>query len=200
MKLENFNLNNEKIELIHKYIKLLTEYNQKFNLISKHTVDDILDRHIIDSLQLVKYIDSNAKKIADLGSGAGLPGIVLAIALDNIEFCLVESNGKKASFLQTVVKELGLLNVKVVNDRIETLQGKGIYFDIITARALASLDILWSLSANILGNNGYTLFLKGRKHKEETSALLKKNKGLKIDFLDALVEESKIVKIHKKGK
>ncbi len=200
MKLENFNLSNEKIELIHRYIKLLTEYNQKFNLISKHTVDDILDRHIIDSLQLTKYIDNNATKIADLGSGAGLPGIVLAIALDNIDFYLVESNGKKASFLKAVVKELGLLNVNVVNDRIETLQDKGMCFNIITARALASLDVLWGMSANILENNGYTLFLKGRKHQEEVDVLLRKKKDLKVELLDALIEESKIVKIHKKGK
>ncbi len=200
MKLEDFNLTENQLQQINRYIELLTEYNQKFNLISKHTVDSILDRHVIDCMQITNYIDKNAElKIADFGSGAGLPGIIVAIVLSNASVFLIESNSKKTSFLNVVKNELGLKNVVIYNDRIENIN-KANGFDIVTARALASLDVLWKLTKPLLKPNGYTLFLKGRKHKEETELLLKRDKNIYIETLSAILEDSKIIKINKKGK
>ncbi len=109
----------EKIETIKKYITLLLEFNARKNLISKNTIPIIWTRHIIDCLQILKFIKKDTETIVDLGSGSGLPGILIAIALSEKKIVLVEKSPLKASFLDFVKDNLSLQNVIIINKAID---------------------------------------------------------------------------------
>ncbi len=150
-------------EKLERYAQLLKERNDEFNLIGRGTIDHIWERHIVDSLQLTKYLNQG-DCILDFGSGAGLPGIILAIA--GFETISVESIAKKCSFQQEIVDELGL-NCQIVNERIENFHVKRDL--IITARAVAPLKKIFSLSHKHIEKAQKSLFLKGRNYKKEIS-------------------------------
>lgn len=140
---KKYNVSHETYEKLKNYQALVLEWNSKFNLISKSTETTIWERHIVDSLQLIKYITNEDKILLDLGSGAGFPGVVLAIACQEIypdlQINLVESIGKKTAFLHAVNEQLNL-NMEIHQERIEKLNiGK---VDVITSRALAALPKL----------------------------------------------------------
>ena len=140
---KKYNVSHETYEKLKNYQALVLEWNSKFNLISKSTEATIWERHIVDSLQLTKYITNEDKILLDLGSGAGFPGVVLAIACQEIypdlQINLVESIGKKTAFLRAVNEQLNL-NMEIHQERIEKLNiGK---VDVITSRALAALPKL----------------------------------------------------------
>ena len=140
---KKYNVSHETYEKLKNYQALVLEWNSKFNLISKSTEATIWERHIVDSLQLIKYITNEDKILLDLGSGAGFPGVVLAIACQEIypdlQINLVESIGKKTTFLRAVNEQLNL-NMEIHQERIEKLNiGK---VDVITSRALAALSKL----------------------------------------------------------
>lgn len=140
---KKYNVSHETYEKLKNYQALVLEWNSKFNLISKSTETTIWERHIVDSLQLIKYITNEDKILLDLGSGAGFPGVVLAIACQEIypdlQINLVESIGKKTAFLRAVNEQLNL-NMEIHQERIEKLNiGK---VDVITSRALAALPKL----------------------------------------------------------
>ncbi len=140
---KKYNVSHETYEKLKNYQALVLEWNSKFNLISKSTEATIWERHIVDSLQLIKYITNEDKILLDLGSGAGFPGVVLAIACQEIypdlQINLVESIGKKTAFLHAVNEQLNL-NMEIHQERIEKLNiGK---VDVITSRALAALPKL----------------------------------------------------------
>lgn len=140
---KKYNVSHETYEKLKNYQALVLEWNSKFNLISKSTEATIWERHIVDSLQLIKYITNEDKILLDLGSGAGFPGVVLAIACQEIypdlQINLVESIGKKTTFLRAVNEQLNL-NMEIHQERIEKLNiGK---VDVITSRALAALPKL----------------------------------------------------------
>lgn len=140
---KKYNVSHETYEKLKNYQALVLEWNSKFNLISKSTEATIWERHIVDSLQLIKYITNEDKILLDLGSGAGFPGVVLAIACQEIypdlQINLVESIGKKTAFLRAVNEQLNL-NMEIHQERIEKLNiGK---VDVITSRALAALPKL----------------------------------------------------------
>lgn len=141
------------------YEKLLVEWNDKFNLtrIIKH--EDVLIKHFIDSIYSINFYDFNNKIIADLGSGAGFPGIVLAIIFPNSKFTLIESNGKKCSFLLEVINQLKLANVEVKNARIEEANLKE-HFDVALSRALSELNILLELAIPLLKVGGSLIAYK----------------------------------------
>ncbi len=198
----NFILNNEEETKIKNYQEMLIDHQKETNLISNNTVNNIWERHIIDSAQLHPLINSNKEKaslkIADLGTGAGLPGVVLAILNKKNNYFLIESNGKKTKFLDKVKKEIQLDNVEILNIRIEDLILKQEKFNIILSRALCKLDKLYDYSKELLNNNGVGLFLKGKTYQEELTNLLKKHKNLedKITLIQSITnEESKIIKI-----
>ncbi|MBU6236020.1 MAG: 16S rRNA (guanine(527)-N(7))-methyltransferase RsmG [Alphaproteobacteria bacterium] len=127
------------------YHDLLLKWQKAVNLVSLATISDAWNRHFEDSLQLLDMIPENAKTLIDIGSGAGFPGLVLAIARPDLEVHLVESDQKKGTFLLTVSRETGAKNVHVHSERIESalprLQG-----DVVTARALAPLGKLLTLT------------------------------------------------------
>lgn len=145
---------------------LVETWTAKINLISKGDVPLIWERHIRDSLSLVPFIPSGVGRAIDLGSGAGFPGMVLAIAT-GVHFTLVESDTRKAAFLMEAARQTGA-PVKVVNARIE--QTKIEPAQLITARALAPLDKLLGLAVPILLEHGVCLFPKGPNADAELTA------------------------------
>jgi len=165
---EKYNVSRETLSDLKTFQNMVLEWNNKFNLISKSSVAEIWSRHILDSLQLKQFITKNDKIMYDFGSGAGFPAIVLAIAakteFPDLKISLIESIGKKTIFLNEVKRKLNL-DIEVINDRIENL--KLPKADIITSRALASLDKLL-FYANLFSNSKTRLiFPKGEKWSQE---------------------------------
>ncbi len=162
-----FDVSRETLASLSAYVALLEEWQARINLVSSNTLPDIWHRHILDSAQLLAYLPVSParqrREILDIGSGAGFPGLVLAI-LGAGDVQLVESDQRKAIFLQTVIRELGL-SAHVSNQRIETLPA--CRPDVITARALASLPKLISLIAPQLHTDLTCLFLKGESVGQE---------------------------------
>jgi 16S rRNA (guanine527-N7)-methyltransferase len=143
---------------------LLIKWNKTHNLVSRETVDALWPRHIADSLQLLPLVGASDRVFLDIGSGGGFPAIPLAIALRR-QHILVEPVGKKASFLKAVSRELRL-DLRVENRRAEDV-GDFPQIDVITARALARLTDVFSLSARFWGANTQALLHKGRDYSEE---------------------------------
>lgn len=154
---------------IEKYIKILLEWQKHVNLISKNTLDKIYERHILDSAQLFDLIPSNIEYLVDVGSGAGFPGIVLAILNKNNNFSiknivLVESDNKKATFLKEINRQLSL-NITVRSERIEKIYD--IKANVITARAFAELNKILKLCKEIVSRETIFILPKGSTVDEE---------------------------------
>jgi 16S rRNA (guanine527-N7)-methyltransferase len=152
---------------------MVLEWNNKFNLISKSSAEDIWNRHILDSLQLLKFISNKAEKLYDFGSGAGFPGMVLAIAtkdiFPNLKVSLMESIRKKTTFLNEVKTKLNL-DVDIYNERVENLELTKA--DIITSRAMASLEKLLNYAYPFCKKETELLFLKGKTWEDEIKTAL----------------------------
>ena len=158
----------EKLEL---YKDLLIEWNNKFNLTTIVLDEDIYLKHFYDSICLVKATDLNNKKLLDFGTGAGFPGMVIAILFNNSNITLLESNNKKVSFLEHVKKELELKNVNIICDRVENYaKNNREKFDIVTCRAVSNLNIIMELSTALLKINGLFLPLKSNVEEELNKA------------------------------
>jgi 16S rRNA (guanine527-N7)-methyltransferase len=150
------------------YLALLDRWNRTYNLTAIRDPRDMVGKHLLDSLAMHPYID--AGHLADLGAGAGLPGIPLAIAKPALRVTLVESNGKKARFLREAVRTLGLANARVAESRAEALDEPGAY-DAITARALATLPLIIELGGHLLKPGGRLLAMKGAVPDDEIAGL-----------------------------
>lgn len=156
-------------EKLSAYEALLRKWQTSVNLVGPETLADAKTRHFADSAQLAAHIPADAKTLFDLGSGAGFPGMVLAMLRPDLDVHLIESDGKKCSFLRTVSRETST-HVTIHNERIEGLSVATLPVpDIITARALAPLDGLldyaWPLIC--LNPSIFLLFLKGEKTETE---------------------------------
>ncbi|MGA9342736.1 MAG: 16S rRNA (guanine(527)-N(7))-methyltransferase RsmG [Rhodanobacteraceae bacterium] len=154
------------IESLLDYVGLLQQWNAAYNLTSVRDARGIISRHLLDSLAIARYVVGET--LADLGSGAGLPGIPLAVAAPRRRFTLVDSNGKKTRFLREVVRKLGLRNVEVAECRVEQVDGR---FDCVTARAFASLADMLKLGGRLLADDGTWLAQKGRLPRDELAAV-----------------------------
>ena len=155
------------------YLALLLRWNQAYNLTAVRDPGEMVSKHLLDSLAMHPHVDAIAEAggcLADLGTGAGLPGIPLAIAKPGLRVTLVESAGKKARFMREAVRQLGLTNVRVAESRIEALDEPG-HFDAITARALATLPLIIELGGHLLKPEGRLLAMKGAYPSEEIAAL-----------------------------
>ncbi|MER9404940.1 16S rRNA (guanine(527)-N(7))-methyltransferase RsmG [Mesorhizobium caraganae] len=158
----------ETFERLVAFQQLFLKWSRSINLAAPSTLDDVWGRHILDSAQLAR-IAPEAKRWADLGSGGGFPGLVLAFLLverDGASIDLVESNRKKASFLQAVIGQFGL-PARVVARRIDDSYALVSTPEIVTARALAALPALLDLSAPWLTKGSRALFHKGRDYRAE---------------------------------
>lgn len=179
-----------KIQLT-KYVDFLIEYNNKINLIGKSTINDIWDRHITDSLQLTKNIDNYNIKIADLGSGAGLPGIPLSI-IGIKEVHLFEKSVRKCEFLEQA-KNFSNNKIIVRNENLNEIKKES--FDIIVSRALADLNTLLHFSKNLSTKSTKLLFLKGKKIYNEIEEA-KKYWHFDYKLIDSITsDEGKIIEI-----
>lgn len=157
------NVSRETIALLSVYADLLKKWSGVKNLVARSTLDDVWTRHFADSLQLLAYA-KGAKTWADLGSGAGFPGLVLAIALTSehgAEVHLIESDNRKCAFLREVARETGAPAI-VHHGRIEDEAGRLQGIEIVTARALAPMGKLLDMAAPLLESGARGLFQKGR--------------------------------------
>ena len=125
-----------KQEKLINYLDILVKWNKVFNLTSVQTKQEMISRHLLDSLSIMPWC--KGERFLDVGTGAGLPGIPLAIAFPDKFFVLIDSNGKRTRFLHEAVSSLNLTNVMIVNDRVESFQSLN-KFDVITSRAYSSL-------------------------------------------------------------
>ena len=151
------------------YVALLDRWNRTYNLTAIRDAGEMVGKHLLDSLAMHAHVEG-VQRLADLGTGPGLPGIPLAIVHPQLQVALVESNGKKARFLREAVRKLELGNAQVIESRIEAFDAPG-QFDAITARALATLPLLLQLGGHLLGPQGRLLAMKGVVPEDEIAAL-----------------------------
>lgn len=155
------------------YLALLVRWNAAYNLTAIRDPREMVTKHLLDSLAMHAFVDpfvASGRALADLGTGAGLPGIPLAIVKPGLNVTLVESNGKKARFMRQAVRELGLADVRVAESRIEALDEPGAYAAI-TARALATIPLILELGGPLLAADGVLLAMKGTMPVDELSRL-----------------------------
>jgi len=167
------------------YVELLERWNAAYNLTAVRDPAEMVTRHLLDSLAILPHVAGAT--LADLGSGAGLPGIPLAIAAPEREILLVDSNGKKARFLREAVRKLALAKTRIAEARVENVEGT---FDCITARAFASLGDMLAWGGHLLAPGGRWLALKGRFPDDELAAVpdafeVEKTLQMNVPGLDA---------------
>jgi 16S rRNA (guanine527-N7)-methyltransferase len=150
-------------KLVH-YIQLIARWNKAFNLTAIRDVEEMVSKHLLDSLAVQPFVEGNL--VLDVGSGAGLPGIPFAITSPDKHFVLLDSNGKKTRFLMQVKIDLKLDNVDVVNKRVEEYHpmkdGHRIYFDVITARAYATTDDILNSTSHLQDEATRILVMQGK--------------------------------------
>ena len=161
--IKQFKINSHQEKLLDTYIFNLKKYNKHTNLVGGSTLKDPWKRHILDCLQILPKLNNYNCSILDMGTGAGLPGLLLNImGCQNVT--LVDSNNKKINFLEKIKKEMSL-NAKIILDRVENLENQK--YDVITSRALANLNKLFTYSHNFLKKNTVLIFLKGKTVNDE---------------------------------
>jgi 16S rRNA (guanine527-N7)-methyltransferase len=173
---------------VKRFITALQAENEKHNLISRKSLPEDINKHIDDSLQIFSFIEMNDKKVADIGTGAGFPGLIMAMARPNMEMTLIESDQKKSTFLQQMVKELQLNNVTVIKNRVEEIGRDPNFrgnFDYCTSRAVTSVNVLLEYGIPLLKTGGKLLLWKGRNYKNELEQA-----EIALELLNAKVIES----------
>lgn len=175
-------------ESFEKYFSLLSEWNEKINLTAITEREEVWTKHFYDSLVGEKYIPNNAR-VLDIGSGAGFPGIPIKIVRPDTEVTLLDSVGKKVNFLSLVINEIGLDKIKAVHSRIEDLKEKESY-DIVTARAVARLNVLLEYALPFVKVGGAFLAYKSVLSAEEIEEA-----KLALDILGGEVEAADDEKI-----
>lgn len=169
----------EQLNQLDKYYELLIEWNNKINLTRITKKEEVYLKHFYDSITLIKAIDLNKDlEVCDIGTGAGFPGIVLKIMFPNLKITLVDALNKRVEFLKIVIKELNLKQIEVIHNRAEeyTKENKN-KFDLITARAVAKLNIISEICIPAVKVNGYFIPMKAQIEEEikDTTFLNKLN-------------------------
>ena len=194
---ENLGFSDEKIDKISKYIDLLLIFNKKYNLISKSTEKDVWNRHILDSAQIIKYIDFKKDHIlSDFGSGAGLPGVILSIANTNPNFHvkLYEKSPVKRAFLSDIKK------ITKFDIEANVYDYKVIKTNYIVCRAFKKLDLIFDISREKVKNPHKLIILKGKNALNDLKKL-PKDKNYRYKTVDSISEkDSKIIIASKNGK
>lgn len=155
-------------ERVLAYIDLIAKWNRVYNLTAIRETDKALTHHVLDSLAVLPHIPGD--RIADVGSGAGLPGIPLALARPSWQVTLIESSHKKSSFLRQVIADLELSNATVLGARVEAVQPGG-GFDVVISRAFADLPEFARLAGHLLAPGGVLVAMKGLYPDEELALL-----------------------------
>ncbi len=168
------------------FLGLLERWNRTYNLTAVRDPEQMVPRHLLDSLTVLPYLQG--PQVLDIGTGAGLPGIPLALARPDLEFTLLDSNAKKTRFATQAVHELGLQNVVVVQERVEKFHPEK-KFDTLIARAFASIPDMLAASRHLCAPRGRFLVMKGVFPQEELAAVTDgyraEVKALHIPGLDA---------------
>jgi len=191
----------EKLELENKdylytklliYKDLLIKWNKVFNLISVKGVDEIVTHHFLDCLAVVPFIEG--KNVLDVGSGAGLPGIIIGLCYPEKNITLVDSVGKKTTFLKQTCAELNLSNITIINKRVEDITTNTL-FDSIIARAFAEMQVLIDLTRHLIEDKGVWYGMKSKKFNEEeiSTNFVVEKRDIVVPYLDA---ERYLVKIN----
>lgn len=155
-------------KLLLAFVGLIEKWNKAYNLTAIRDRDEMLRLHILDSLAVLPFV--TGQKIIDVGTGAGLPGIPLAILMPDIQFTLVDGNSKKTRFVQQAVLELQIKNVEVVHIRVENLGRDGEY-DAVLSRAFASLKDIMNLTEYLLQPEGVLVAMKGQVPESELNKI-----------------------------
>lgn len=163
----NIRLTKEALDALEIYASFLLEYNEHTNLTAIKTMSDVYLKHFYDSLTISKLANFTSGKLLDVGTGAGFPGMVLAICFPNLQVDLLDSNNKKIKFLEELIKKLNLTNVQTIYSRAEdyTRVNREKY-DYVTSRAVADLRVLLELNIPSLKINGEFLVMKGNIDEE----------------------------------
>ena len=162
----NIEVTDRQLQQFERYADLLIEWNEKFNLTSITGREDIYVKHFYDSILPSLYRDLKGS-LADVGSGAGFPGIPLKIMYPDLEVTLIEPTGKRCTFLNEVISQLSLDKITVVNMRSEDYARENVRFDFVTARAVAELNILTELCLPLVKTDGHFIVMKGPKAYQE---------------------------------
>ncbi|TDO97425.1 16S rRNA (guanine(527)-N(7))-methyltransferase RsmG [Marinomonas balearica] len=156
------------LQQLERYLELLQKWNKAYNLTAIRNADQMVSLHLIDSLSTIPFIKGD--NIIDVGTGPGLPGMVLAICLPDKSFTLLDSNGKKTRFLTQVKMDLGLSNVTVANERVEKHVNQG-HYDHVISRAFASLEDMINWCLPLPHKDGNFLAMKGVYPENEINQL-----------------------------
>jgi 16S rRNA (guanine527-N7)-methyltransferase len=154
---------------LYEYLQLLQKWNKPFNLTAIKKAEEMIPKHLMDSLSVLAHL-GGARRVCDVGTGAGLPGIPLAVCCPETEFVLLDSNGKKTRFLHQVRRHLNLDNVAIVQGRAEDYQ-PDIGFDAVLSRAFADLMRMCQVTQHLLKKNGVWLAMKSQILETEKATL-----------------------------
>ena len=174
--------NQEVLESLYIYYEMLYETSKVMNLTTIVELEEAYIKHFYDSLLLSKTVDLTRNiSLADVGTGAGFPGLVLKIVYPNLKITLIEPLNKRCKFLQSVIDKLKLKDIVVLNERAENaVKTMRESFDIVTARAVAQLNILSEICVPFVKNNGYFIALKGASYQEEIDSAAIATSKLKV--------------------
>ncbi len=162
----------EKQQGLLDYLALLARWNKVYNLTAVRNPLEMVTLHLLDSLSVLPYIEGGS--LLDVGSGGGLPGVVLAICLPELQVTTIDAVQKKAIFMRQVKGELGLDNLQVVNARVESYEAEP--FEMIISRAFSDLDLFMALTQHLLAEDGHWLAMKGVSPQQALEALKVKSK------------------------
>jgi 16S rRNA (guanine527-N7)-methyltransferase len=167
----------EQIGRLIAFLKLIEKWNKAYNLTAIRHREDMARLHLLDSLAVLPYIKGG--RVIDIGTGAGLPGIPLAIFLPDTQFTLLDSNAKKTRFVQQAVLELKLGNVAVRHSRVEAFQPEK-KFDTVITRAFAALPVIMQTTSHLLSDQGVLLAMKGQNPRDELAKVKVKSSLVSI--------------------
>jgi len=184
----NIDVNEQQLDQFKKYMDLLLEWNEKINLTAITDEDEVILKHFVDSMTVLKHIDEG-DSIVDVGTGAGFPGIPVSIAKINVNVTLVDSLNKRINFLQEVISEINLTNIKAIHSRAEEFGQNKEHrekYDISVSRAVANLSVLVEYLLPLVKVGGKCICMKGSEVEEEISnaKFAIKELGGKIEVVD----------------
>jgi len=178
-------LSDQVIDQLMTYLDLVEKWNRVYNLTAIREREEMIKLHFLDSLSILKHV--HVKNVLDVGSGAGFPGIVLAITKPELKVTVMDSVNKKTTFMQQVKSELSLMNLDVVNSRVEDYQPTTL-FEAVTSRAFSNLKNMMSLTQHTLQKEGVWLAMKSKDVKQEVEAFEKNQYTLiplEVPFINA---------------
>lgn len=187
-------LSDQVIDQLMTYLNLVEKWNRVYNLTAIRERDEMIKLHLLDSLSILNHV--HVKNILDVGSGAGFPGIVLAITKPELKVTVMDSVNKKTTFMQQVKSELALTNLNVVNSRVEDYQPTTL-FEAVTSRAFSNLKNMMSLTQHTLQKEGVWLAMKSKDVREELEAF-EKNQYTLIPLVVPFINAERYLVILKK--